>query len=39
VIAYRDFRAAGVEDEVDEPVDDTPNSVDRPPRRPSPPLP
>ena len=39
VIAYRDSRAAGVEDEVDEPVDDTPNSVDPPPRRSSPPLP
>ena len=42
VLAYRDFRAAGIEDEVDEvdgPVDDTPNSVERPPRRSSPPLP
>jgi hypothetical protein len=39
VIAYRDSRAADVDEEVDEAVDDTPNDADRPPRRSSPPLP
>jgi hypothetical protein len=39
VIAYRDHRSAGVDDDTDEPVDDTPNTLERPPRRSSPPLP
>jgi hypothetical protein len=39
VLAYRDYRTAELEDEIDEPADDTPNTIERPPRRSSPPLP
>lgn len=39
VLGYLDSRAVELEDELDEPADDTPNTIDRPPRRSSPPLP
>ena len=39
VIAYRESRAAGSEEDVGEPVDETPDSIERPPRRSTPPLP
>ena len=39
VLAYRNSRDLEPDDEVDEPADDTPPAIDRPPRRSSPPLP